>query len=135
MTKLNMPATFEDADRMLGTRDVLKIGHNTYLRREGVILPKVGDGVPREPGHGIAVVYHSSVVVSFFPGLVRLFTNGYHTTTTAVRLRAWLALHNFGLSSEGGDWKIHDFRSEYPFDFEEGFNFDVDEYGLARVGA
>lgn len=76
LTKCN---SFSDADAILGNRNRKKIGHNTYLQRDGEV---------------IEAIYHSTPIVTYFrSGRMRLETGGWYTPTTKDRLNQLTPLY------------------------------------------
>ena len=64
--------SYAEATELLGKRDSLKLGHNTYLQRRG--------------DDRIAVLYHRTDVVTYEPGRFMLNTGGWQTVTTKQRI-------------------------------------------------
>jgi hypothetical protein len=71
LTLKHQPRTFEEAAKVLGSKDQVTIGHNTHL--------KAGDGV-------IYATYHHNEIVEYSPDGVMASWAGWTTNTTANRL-------------------------------------------------
>lgn len=106
------PTTYSEARDVLGTRDGLKIAHNTQLERLDV---ESGAAV-------IGVRLHATYVVRFYGSdALRLDSGGWRTVTTKQRINRYLPA-GVSLAQKGGVWRVTDrrFGSEVVVDFSDG---------------
>lgn len=84
MAKLkSTPKNYADALAVLGNKQSIRLGNNTYLEQRKV----AGDGLTER----IAVRLHSTDVVVFYPsGRVTLHTGGYYTVTAKERINQFI---------------------------------------------
>lgn len=82
------PKSFEEAAKVLGTRDELVIGHNTRLELIG--------------NHEIAATYHGNEIVRYSPDGVQASWAGWATSTTTNRLNM-LAPGAFRIQQRGAN--------------------------------
>ncbi len=76
-TTNNSPTTYTEAAELLGSRDSLKIGHNTYLER--MLSDDIG------------IRLHATTIVAFLAeGGVILNSGGWQTVTTKERMNRYL---------------------------------------------
>lgn len=100
---IDMPTSYADALRMLGSQAMKRIGHNTKL---------VYGGSDR-----VDVVYHrTSIVVLYADGRVILDHGGWQTRTTLARLsQAMRGLGIGGLTQRKGSWIFTFKGNELPY--------------------
>jgi hypothetical protein len=77
------PKNFAEANCILGNRDSLRLGNNTYL---------VSRFSPEENDKHIAIRLHNTDIVKFYSnGRITLHTGGWQTLTTADRINQFIA--------------------------------------------
>ena len=81
---------YESANETLGARESRKVGNNTYLKRRDE--------------NTIAVMLHSTDVVTMTPDYVELNTGGWYTVTTKERINRYVPFNN--VFSEKGRWYV-----------------------------
>lgn len=103
------PKTWEDADTLLGDRDSMKIGNNTWLHRS-----YVGDS------EDILVRLHSTYIIRYWgpnssnPKHVTLHSGGYRTVTTKQRMNL---LTNVRVTQENYEWFVTEPRKRTADDY------------------
>jgi hypothetical protein len=117
------PKNFAEANCILGNRDSLRLGNNTYL---------VSRFSPEENDKHIAIRLHNTDIVKFYSnGRITLHTGGYQTVTTKERMNHFIAgrvyqkNHAWFYAESALDW-------DNPVDFEEGM--DVSKFQLEGTG-
>lgn len=70
------PVSFATANKRLGSKDRVKLNRNTYLERRG--------------DKRIAVLYHATDIVTYTPMWIELDSGGWHTMSTAGRMRDYI---------------------------------------------
>lgn len=100
----NYQMSYSEASAKLGSRDSVR-------------LPGTATSLVKMSCGTIGVRYHSTIVVGIYPDdTYSLHTGGYHTVTTARKIREYTAARlyqkDFGwYLASGGDWTdVYDFR-------------------------
>lgn len=108
--KLALPDTYETAVVFLGERYSIRVGHNTYLKRDD-------DKVNLE--------YHGSVIFSYAPGMVSFSLAGWETRTTKERIHRALSEVfgiRVGLSTKAGRTYLTVLTKHGEYDYAKAHN-------------
>lgn len=124
MAKLKAtPKSYAEALRVLGDKQSVRLGNNTYL--EAIAERVYSEGRIPEERITIAVRLHSTHIVRFYEdGRVTLHTGGWQTVTTKDRLNEFITSRIY---QKNHNWYVvgHDASGAYdwdnPQDFTEGF--------------
>jgi hypothetical protein len=95
----SVKSAFREADALLGKRTQRKLGNNTYIRREGLL---------------IVVRLHATDIIKIGKDRIVLDSGGYRTKTTKERINAVLP-HGYGLSADKGLWHLRTPKGAYTF--------------------
>jgi hypothetical protein len=105
------PKNFAEANCILGNRDSLRLGNNTYL---------VSRFSPEENDKHIAIRLHNTDIVKFYSnGRITLHTGGYQTVTTKERINQFIAGRVF---QKNWNWFYDRPLAGYPRQFVEGMD-------------
>jgi hypothetical protein len=109
---------YATAEAFLAGKNERKLAHNTIVHRYSM-SPEEG---------AIAVFYHRTPIVTYYPnGIVFLNTGGWETATTKERIRKllppgfYLDVRNSERGGRGGEWFIVDQRPGIPHEREISF--------------
>lgn len=97
---------YNAASALLGKRQSRKLENNTYL--------------VRRDDRTIAVRLHATDVVTFTPDWIELDSGGWHTKTTADRMRAYASVNVSSGSSKGKGWRVWPIDDKGSWDWESG---------------
>ena len=133
MAKLKAtPKSYAEALRVLGDKQSVRLGNNTYL--EAIAERVYSEGRIPEERITIAVRLHSTYIVKFYEDdRTVLYSGGYRTVTTKERINHFIKGRIFQAK---GQWKVVPtldvfgyLATNTPLDFNEGFTFYTSNSG------